>query len=206
LGNQKGAIFSPLVLWIAIIQGFLYVNAHHFWGPDWPSDGVILYLFLETIFLGWLGTKFVPKLKVIEGVAYWGVAFIATVAIVNLLFTFILHTEWPEITRAEALPLVIYTIFFVTPVEELIFRDILPNEVSPYEPSRRAPILVFGTQVLFGVYHWAAYGGFGTSMIIVIVIGCLWVPLARRFSLYFTMGSHAAYNLCVLGILTGGIV
>lgn len=99
----------------------------------------------------------------------------------------------------------LYTIFFVAPVEELIFRGVLPGELATREPWKRVPVLLIATQGLFAVFHFAAYGGWGFAMVMAFALGMVWVYASRRWTLWFTMGSHAAYNLLVLGILSGGL-
>lgn len=56
-----------MVLVVALVQGFLYINASALWGPDWPAEGAMVYIALEAIFLGWLGTAFVPRAPLLRG-------------------------------------------------------------------------------------------------------------------------------------------
>ena len=209
-GRRKGVLYSPLVLPIAVVQGFLFINGAYWWGADWPAAGVAAYIFLETIFLGWLGTRFVPRVTLLQGLFHWLAGVSITAPAVYVLFTYGLSYVWPSIPFNQAMPAVVFTIFFVAPVEELIFRGILPRELEPLERlrfrGRRVPVLVFGSQVLFAVFHWAAYGGLGLPMLVAVVLGCLWVVAARRWSLAFTMASHSAYNLLVMGVLSGGVL
>lgn len=209
-GRRKGLLYSPLVLPIAVVQGFLFINGAYWWGADWPAAGVTTYLFLETIFLGWLGTRFVPRVTLQQGLFHWLAGFSVTAPTVYVLFTYGLSYDWPTIAHAQAAPAVVFTLFFVAPVEELIFRGILPRELEPLERvrlgGRRVPVLVFGTQVLFAVFHWSAYGGLGLAMLVAVILGCVWVVAARRLSLAFTMASHTAYNLLVMGVLSGGVL
>ena len=195
-----------MVLVIALVQGFLFINAVALWGPDWPSEGALIYIALEAIFLGWLGQSFLPREGVLRGLFLWVMGFTLTWAVVYALFTYGLSYKWPTLPREQGAPLLLYTVFFVAPVEELIFRGVLPGELEGREPWRRAPLLLLGSQGLFAVFHFAAYGGFQvTPMVIAFVLGMIWVVASRRWTLFFTMGSHAAYNCLILGILSGGL-
>jgi membrane protease YdiL (CAAX protease family) len=195
-----------LVLVIALVQGFLFINAVALWGPDWPSEGALIYIALEAIFLGWLGQSFLPRESVLRGLFLWILGFILTWAAVYALFTYGFGYKWPSLPAAQAAPLLFYTIFFVAPVEELIFRGVLPAEVEGREPWKRVPVLLLASQGLFAVFHFAAYGGWApVPMALAFILGVVWVYASKRWTLFFTMGSHAAYNLLVLGILSGGI-
>ena len=209
----KGGIYARAILLIAILQGFLYVNAHVWWGPDWPDSAVTIYLFLEAIFFGWLGYGLVIKsseyswisVAFSKAVLMWMFGFALTWVVVYGLFTFLLDYQWPTIDANQALPLFMFHAVFVAPVEELIFRGVIPQEVEGHERWRRFPILLIGSQILFAVFHWGTYGGLGWPMLYAFMFGMVWVFASRRWSIYWTMGSHLAYNTLIIGILSGGI-
>ena len=210
----KGGVFARAIVLIAVLQGFLFLNANVLWGPDWPAASVSIYLFLEAIFLGWLGYGLVIRGKrpvwiessFSRAILMWMSGLIVTWVVVYGLFTFILHYQWPTIEANRALPILVYQAVFVTTVEEVIFRGILPSEVEDLERWPRFPVLLIGTQALFAVYHLAAYGGWNSLMIWAFIFGMIWVWVSRRWTIYWTMGSHLAWNACILGILSGGIV
>jgi membrane protease YdiL (CAAX protease family) len=211
--SGKGGVYARAILLIAVVQGFLFLNAGVFWGTDWPAAGVSIYLFLEAIFFGWLGYGLVVKgtrpswldADLPRAALMWLSGFVLTWVVVYGLFTFILHYDWPTIGANQALPVLVYQAVFVTTVEEVIFRGILPSEVKDLERWPRFPVLLIGTQVLFAVYHLSAYGGWNSLMVWAFLFGMIWVWVSRRWSIYWTMGSHLAWNGCVLGILSGGI-
>ena len=209
----KGGAYARAILLIAVLQGFLFLNASVLWGPDWPAAGVSIYLFLEAIFFGWLGYGLVIRgdrpawleATFSRAAMMWLSGFMITWVVVYGLFTFILHYQWPTIEANRALPILIYQAVFVTTVEEVIFRGILPSEVERLERWPRFPVLLVLTQLLFAVYHLAAYGGVNSLMAWAFLFGMIWVYVSRRWTIYWTMGSHLAWNACVLGILSGGI-
>lgn len=215
MNNQddgKGGTYTRAILLIAVLQGFLFVNAVVWWGPDWPASAVGVYLFLEAIFFGWLGYGLIVKrsrytwieMSLSRAALMWMFGFMLTWVVVYGLFEFLLHYEWPGVGQNELMPVFVFQVMFVTPVEELIFRGILPQEVEDHE-RWKVPVLMLGTQALFAVYHLAAYGGLNSMMIYAFVAGVIWVYASRRWSIYWTMGSHTAYNSLVLGLLAGGV-
>ena len=122
------------------------------------------------------------------------------------LFGYVLKYQWPQISKPEAWAMSLFTIFLVAPCEELIFRGIIPGIVKLYEPFKKIPIFLIGSQGVFAIFHVAAYGGVSAAMIPTFILGIILVYAAQKYSLYFTMGCHAAYNMCLLGIMTGGIL
>lgn len=213
VGQGKGILQSRTILLIAIVQGFLYVNAHVWWGADWPSEGVNLYLFLECIFLGLLGYGIVIQKKDIpwantefhKAILHWMFGFWITLFVVYAAFEFGLGHEWDTIRSAQVLPVFLFQMIFVTPVEEIIFRGVIPTEVAKYERFK-IPVMLIGSQVLFAVFHWAAYGGLGIPMLYAFCMGMVWIYATRKWSIYWAMGSHLAWNCLIMGILSGGII
>jgi membrane protease YdiL (CAAX protease family) len=99
-----------------------------------------------------------------------------------------------------------FTLLFVAPAEEILFRGVLPNLTEERYILGKVPVIVIASQLAFAVFHIAAYGGIGSAMVMVLILGIIWVYVARRWGLFVTMGSHTAYNLTVLGVLSGGVV
>ena len=220
-GDDEGrSVYTDLSLIHVVLVAmlFLYVTGDYLFGSDWPGSGALLYavmvlsalsmtqLVIQTVPLTeqreYLG-RLVPLAPISHGVVHWLGGFGVTYAVVLTGFQ-LAGYEWPDITQSEATAMLYFTVVFVAPAEELLFRGVLPN--LHYE--RRVlgvPLVLVASQALFSVFHVAAYGGIGAPMIITFVLGVAWVFVARWTSLFTTMGSHAAYNLCVLGVLTGGV-
>jgi len=94
----------------------------------------------------------------------------------------------------------VFQIVIVATSEEIIFRGALLRY-----------FMVFGwipayvvSSVLFGLFHYAAYGGNISSIIIAIFIGWILALLAHKWNLGAAIGFHAAYNGFVLGATTLG--
>jgi|GEM_PF-4224145 len=216
---QALLIGLPLFPLLVLAQLFLFVTGAYLFGPEWSSDGALLYiamvlgaLALAQYALGAVPeerraayrARLVPTAPVLEGAAQWWAGFLVTYAVVLVLFELVMGYDWPAIAPTTALVMVYFTVFFVAPSEELLFRGVLPNlHVERYVLG--VPVLLVASQAVFALFHMAAYGGLGVSMFVTFGLGMVWVFAARRLSLYATMGSHAAYNLCVLGVLTGGV-
>ena len=211
----------PLLPLVVVAQLFLFVTGAYLWGPEWPYDGALLYILMVVGALGiamytvqrvpeaqrrayW--ARLVPTAPVLHGVAFWFVGFWLTYAVVLGTFELALGYDWPTITPSMATVMLFFTVFFVAPTEELLFRGVLPNLNEERYVLGKVPLILVMSQVVFALFHYAAYGGIGSAMVITFALGLIWVFAARRWSLYATMGSHTAYNLCVLGVLSGGVL
>lgn len=210
----------PLLPLVVLSQLFLFTTGYYLFGPEWNYDGALLYIIMVSVTLGLIGytvasvpetqrrayfQRLVPTAPIVRGIAYWSVGFWATWATVLVLFEVVLSYEWPVIAGSTAGMMVFFTAFFVAPAEELLFRGYLPNLHLEKFILGKIPVILITSQVIFALFHVAAYGGVGPAMAVTFGLGLAWVFIARKFSLFATMGSHTAYNLCVLGILTGGV-
>ena len=219
-GAYALAVELPLLPLVVLAQLFLFVAGGYLFGPEWPHDGALLYILMV---LGALALaqytastvpaaerreywdRLVPTAPVLQGLAHWAVGFMVTWALILVLFEVVLGYDWPLIASSTALVMLYFTAFFVAPSEEVLFRGVLPNLNVERYVLGRIPLILILSQVVFALFHIAAYGGVGSPMVVTFGLGLIWVFIARRLSLYATMGSHAAYNLCVLGVLSGGV-
>ena len=101
----------------------------------------------------------------------------------------------------------IYTVLLVAPSETLIFQAIIPLWVAlTFAKSEKVVWLTYGiSQVIFGIYHYAAYGGSFQSIVIAIALGSIFLYCVRSYGIAFAVGVHASWNLAVLGVTTIGM-
>ena len=89
--------------------------------------------------------------------------------------------------------------------EELIFRDALPSIIGGKAKLLYVDIV---SSVAFGAFHFAVSGASLLVMAFLSVLGFIWSQVYRRFGLMGSTGSHFAYNLAALGVLSkvfGGV-
>lgn len=97
----------------------------------------------------------------------------------------------------------ITTIFLVVPSEEYIFRGILPEYVRlMFKSSRYCEQIkyIIGAG-LFGVFHFAAYGGNWSSIAFAFGMGLILQYVKDNAGLPASMGLHMAWNTAILGLL-----
>jgi membrane protease YdiL (CAAX protease family) len=111
-------------------------------------------------------------------------------------------------------PALITQLLFVAPAEEIAFRFIAPRYISERFPKRSKTVQMVAVLVIaqgsFAAFHMGAYQGSLGSLFIAWTMGCLWYlasiwrPFGKEpLGIGFTVGSHAAYNLTVIGVLAG---
>lgn len=126
--------------------------------------------------------------------------------------------DFPEVSAVTVRGIMVMQILFVAVSEEFVFRYTLPQIFQAKFRREYRWLALLIPQVSFGLYHWAAYGGDWVSMVVAMVFGCLlmyayYIPitgkwaawLGPRLGLGFCIGVHAAYNLVLLGVLSGGV-
>lgn len=208
----------PLVL-LAML--FFYVVGNYLLGPDWPASGALLYMVMTitALSMAWFAVEgmtgkarqvrlqeLLPRSPMLKGAFLWFTGFLVTWCAALLIFGQGMGTKFPTIPASQAQAMFYFTMLFVAPAEEILFRGVIPHLTEERYFLGKVPIILIASQAAFAVFHIAAYGGIGTAMLIVFILGVIWVYAARRFGLFVTMGSHTAYNLTVLGVISGGVI
>ena len=117
-----------------------------------------------------------------------------TVIILYLMAT---HARILPMARDLVLPTIYFQGFVAVPVEELMFRGVMPQVTG-----------VIPAQVAFGLFHWTAYGGDPAGIIMAILLGFAFYYVSfgvrlnkKPLGLGAGMGMHLAWNFAVLGVL-----
>lgn len=79
--------------------------------------------------------------------------------------------------------------------EEVIFRGVLPRIMG----KGIWPDIV--SSIIFGIFHLAVTGASILAMLLLMLLGFVWAMVRNRFGLLGAVGSHASYNVAVLGAL-----
>jgi membrane protease YdiL (CAAX protease family) len=113
-----------------------------------------------------------------------------------------------EIMVGQATGLFIMNVCLVSPTETMVFHGMIPDRLKKYfKGYRHQRMIYYGiSQGIFAIFHFAVQQGniytLGTTM----VFGCIFLYIAENYGLASAMGAHTAWNLVVLGILSGGLI
>lgn len=165
------------------------------------------------------------ELRLSKVAVNWTVGFMITWMVVLYLYGEVWGIRFGEVRRPAVLGILVTQIVFVAASEEFMFRSLIPGYLfKMWGEGRFTTLIVFAiSQGLFALFHFSAYGGNWDAMKIAFIIGCIWLFLARLehvevpfigrqrvplgpLGIGFTMGSHAAYNLMMTGLLAGNVV
>jgi membrane protease YdiL (CAAX protease family) len=181
----------PFIVYLWILQAFLLVNAPVI-APAGQVDSfrtiLIIYMVLQIAF--YTLSPRIPGLQMnLNAAIIW---FVGAFVVTTFVLVGIQGLRGTMATQTYAVGASTYLIVMhacvVAVSEEVIFRGSLPLLISPIP-----------AQIAFGLFHWSAYGGDLTSLLIAIFAGFLFYVIMRKTNIWTTMGIHAAYNLVVLG-------
>lgn len=148
----------------------------------------------------------VRSITVKDVLLYSQMAFWGTLPLVYGLYSVVLGVPMGTTGKDVLWGTIITQVLFVAPSEELAFRYIIPGWVSRMLGKDSFLLTAIITAGIFSFMHLSAYSANVTSLAIAFIVGLCWALVYRRFGIGATIGSHAAYNLLVAGILTGGVV
>ena len=113
---------------------------------------------------------------------------------------------------------IIYQTILVAPSETLIFHAIIPlwvyltfakmtdkMDLIIGKVEKRVVITYILSQLIFGFYHFAAYGGSLGSIAVAIMLGFIFLFCVRSYGISFAIGVHLGWNLAIIGVLTSVI-
>lgn len=196
-----------------LLQLYFYIN---FQSPGFAREVALIYMFIPLGFIGYSikAQQTVERLKLGNMVIFGVLGFIITWATVLFFYGMVLGIEFGTTSQYTLYGTIATQVLFVAPSEELAFRTILPSYLeskfkAQYKRWRFLGLLT--PQVLFALFHSSAYQWEWNAMVLAFIIGCIWMATYRikiggeRLGLGFSMGSHACYNLVLVGVLSGNI-
>ena len=204
LGLTNKTVAIPLMF--AMI--FLWLNGESLWGSNWETSTALAYIIMFSFALAitqknsliWLS-----RLRLSEGVRNFSIGFILMFAVMIVLDYGLGGLASNKISKAGVWPYIMITAFFVAPVEETIFRGILREYFAGWRLSW-IPLGIIITSALFAFTHYAVYGGAAMSLWWAFLMGGAFYLMATWKGVPSSTGAHTAYNLFIIGILSGGIV
>lgn len=205
LGLTNRTVAIPLMF----VMIFLWLNGEALWGGYWETNTALAYIIMFSFVLAvsqksslmWL-----TKLKTGEGVRNFSIGFlIMFAALIGMNYAMGGNFGGASISKAGVWPAIAITALFVAPVEETIFRGVLREYFAGWR-MKVVPVGIVITSALFAVTHYAVYGGAVMSLWWAFLMGGAFYLMATWRGVPSSTGAHTAYNLFVLGILSGGIV
>jgi membrane protease YdiL (CAAX protease family) len=216
--TYKGVKRNTLLLVsLFVAQLAIYINASAVL-ENFPRDTAWLYMCIP-LFLMVYSQRAEEEVKTVSlwtSLKHALAGFWLTYAAAALVFIVLLEAELGTTPRANMMSMIVLTILFVAPSEELMFRAMLPKYLEGVFVGMPWVAWLL-SQATFAGFHFAAYGGSVPSMVIAFIVGMVWLAAYKwtprlgwlkskeRLGLGFTIGSHAAYNLVVSGILVGNV-
>lgn len=185
----------PFSVWLLLFQTFMLVNITIFFPPETSENArfvILTYMVFTLAGLTVFG-KTPPwfAMPTEHALRYFVVGLLGTTLILSTIgagagLEFLLPWSTYDPVR-QNLALVFFQAFVVATSEELVFRGILPQFLG-WLPA----------QVVFGLFHFVAYGGDWSGILFATLAGTLFYLIARHTSIYTAMGVHTAWNIFAL--------
>ena len=194
---------------LMFIMIFLWLNGTALWGAHWETSTALAYIIMFTFVLA-ISQKnsvmWLTKLRFGEGIRNFWVGFLVMFAgLIGADYVLGGAFTGGTISKAAVYPAIAITALFVAPVEETIFRGVLKDYFSGWR-LWFIPLGLIFTSAMFAVTHYAVYGGAVMSLWWAFIMGCVFYMIATWRGVPSSTGAHTAYNLFILGILSGGII
>jgi hypothetical protein len=205
-------LFQLVVLLLTVNQSpFLPGN----WGPLLQAEQVYLTmaLFAGAVFY------FNPKVPLIsEGSIGWFLTLyvgfaMTTTLVLSLIFVHSGATVPIPVSGTQKIQTALFIGLFVGPVEELLFRVVLPPLFVGKLKGQAADVAAAaGSSILFGLFHLPAYSvatatvsplQLGSNVVLAVLLGLLLYIIYRSVGFGANVGVHVAYDLTVLGVIGG---
>lgn len=208
LTNGKVAI----PLWFGMF--FLWLNGAYWWPEAWEGQTALAYILMFTFTLAITKDKlslWVHQTSVTQGAMHFLIGFVLMLTGLMVLdqFVFSGSIAGDSVSSLAFYPIIFLTIFFVAPVEETMFRGVMPEYFKKMH-LWAIPLAPLITSAAFAVTHVMVYQGNLMSIQWAFVMGLVFYGVSRyaflkgrKLGVPGSTGAHAAYNLFVLGILTG---
>lgn len=193
-----------LGLFIALLWGFLFVNAPGIYGDFAPQmrDIFNVYIGLFVLVLGVLamtGLKIrIPEfsepirdqlIKFVVGFVITGFLMMFVVFVVPTFSAVVASTEIVILAAGFGL---IHS-FVKAFIEEIVFRSWLPSAFG---------LQVIGSSVVFGLFHFAVTGVNPFAMVYLMFAGFAFAVAHKYLGLMGATGAHTAHNIIALGLGT----
>jgi len=189
------------VLLYTIIATFFLLNGEslfQYWSSSWEY-ATLIYLVAVGLFLNTLDEDVYLKEMITPSLVTFCYTFPAFV----IAFIFVrdaglwFQGSYPVNGLSKLIAHFFFQVCIVAASEEIMFRAVV------YRGFLRLgkPVAYVVSAVTFALFHFTAYGGNISSIIIAFALGLVMMFLADYKNLGASIGFHAAYNLFMLGFL-----
>lgn len=209
--------FSALGFMMSLIiaQLFYYIN---FQGEGFSREIALAYIIIPVALMAYYTMDHqiykrpvtLDRFSLTRTIFHGLIGFMLTWVFMLWVYGYLLGVQFSSIPATAVWGTVLTQVLFVACSEELAFRYIIPAYLREKFPKAKyIPMLLAAAS--FAVFHSAAYDGNYRSMGLAFLVGLVWLFLynvkldGHKLGLGFTIGSHAAYNLTLVGVLSGGI-
>ncbi len=204
--------FALGLLW-AIFCFLLLTNGPSilgYWNESWTTNIIIYLLGVESFILMYdrLPEDLEPRGHGRHDLYMNGFCFIGLFITFLVLFKLIsdagvFFTGVSRMPLHMTIPTILFQIGIVATAEEIMFRGVLFHYVNVEQvvrPYHR--LFAYGVSALvFGLFHYASYGGNWSLIAVAIVMGLVLAFLYEQLNLGSAIAFHAAYNCFVSGAL-----
>lgn len=183
----------------AILAFCLLTNAEHlfdYWDSSWTYT-TLFYIVGVAIFLASV-EKLPEDLRKPAAQSIYGFLFATPVFMLGFIA---LEMAGILVVRSRMpvyliLPTFAFQLFIVATSEEIIFRAAIFRALHRV----RWYIAYIGSSVIFGAFHWAAYGGDVYSVFFAVMMGFIFAVLADQFNLGVATSLHFVWNAGLMGM------
>ena len=205
----RGLTNKTIAIPLMFAMIFLWLNGTELWGGYWETSTALAYIIMFSFVLA-ISQKnsliWLTKLRIGDGIKNFWMGFLIMLAgLVGMSMAFGGSFGGASISKAAVWPAIAITALFVAPVEETIFRGVLKDYFAGWR-LWVVPLGIILTSAMFAVTHYAVYGGAVMSLWWAFIMGCVFYLIASWKGVPSSTGAHTAYNLFILGILSGGII
>lgn len=190
--------YIALGLVYAIISFYFLTNGEtlfDWWDSSW-TYATLFYIVGVAIFLA-AAEKLPepmgkPAIQSIYGFLIATPLFMLCFIALEMAGIFVVHMRMPVYLL---LPTFVYQLCIVAASEEIIFRAAIFRGLYRI----RWYVAYFGSSIIFGAFHWAAYGGNVYSVFFAVMMGLIFAILADKVNLGVAISLHFVWNYGLMG-------
>ena len=196
--RQRKQQYVALGLVYAVISFYFLTNGEtlfEYWDSSWTYT-TLFYMVGVAIFLA-SAEKLPedlrkPAFNSIYGFLFATPAFMIGFVVLQEAGILIISSRMPVYLLLSTF---VFQLFIVATSEELIFR------VAVFRALHRVKwyVAYLGSSLLFGSFHWAAYGGNVNSIMFAVLMGLVFCYLADQINLGVAISAHFVWNFGLMG-------
>lgn len=181
---------------VLLVTIFALFNAPAIWGDayvQWRTQ-LMIYMVASSYYFATADRKSgFYQTSAVKGIVIFGIGFTISLA----FFQILPFEPAAQNVATTNFALIATHIFVVAANEEILFREAIPDLL---------PIKGYSAQVvsavLFGLFHWTAYGAIWSAIGFAIVMGLVFgfIKHSYKDGLVVTIAMHSAWNLYALGL------